>query len=547
MKNGSKVRDFEQSDPYSDNSPIEEFSFPPTPTKNTVKASLPSRKSFLNFGELDKNKNTQENSLNNTQTGSRLIPPRMLKQNENNKNDQMTGFEGFTLLTNSDFNAEHITSDNAQEAQSSGAKRSSILPLKSLFSKEQPESPKGNPKSAEIKTDVGSDEDIWATMSSLPIPSNNKQLPERKSRNLNINDQSNFSPKKQKKISENENFEQNRTEILTKRNDYAQNDSKEKMFTQSEASSEFEVKTESNPMKKVTEEFSNDLDNTISKFKRLFMNEFSVLMKESPQTRIDNVELFLQDISAEIDNIISTPKVNSSPKLDTLASDITNVIEDNVQIIKSTIVDTNNLRKTQIEREEVELRAFLKNLKNLQADYKNSTSAIILELDQERKSHDLMTSSESTRILEFQKQIQSLKLRQLELENTIKDQCEQLDEVEQSFQKLEMNQQCEMMKNTEVKTNKTFISEIKDCLNEIQNSVAQEPLEKVLKQFSSMERKIKNESELLNILVLEMKRSPSKPQKIPSEEEVPYNPIVESTKKKLDNIRKKKKLSDNDK
>lgn len=545
MKSGGKVVDFGESDPFSDFSPVDEFKLPPTPTKNTnnpPKSTLPTRKSFLNFGDLDKKKSTDDKS-DSTAGGSRFLPTGLFKANDTTINNKTTGFEGFTLLTNSDFNAEKMSSDVSPDITKTSNQKSSFLPARVLSSKTDL-SPTKSAKSPEktTKNDLNSDDDVWATLSSMPVPSSNKVLPERKTQSPLVYEQS--SPKRSMKIDENDNFDQNRTEILTKKIDFNKADTKEKMVTQSEASLEFEENKTEKQVNNVMNSFASDMDNIISKFKRLFMNEFTILMRDSPQTNVDNIELFLQDISNEINEVVSTPKVNSSAKLDTLGQDVSNIIDDNVKLIKSTIMDVNNIRKTQIERQEIELRAFLRNLKNLQTDYKNSTAAVIAELEQEHKSHDLMTTSESTRILEFQKQIQNLKIRQIELENTVKDQCEQIDEIEQSFQKLEMNQQYELMKNSETKiVSKSFLSEVNDCLNEIQNSVRQEPIDKVIKQFSSMERKLKNESEMFNLLVIEMKRTSAKSSKAQPEELT--NQIVASTKKKLERIKRKKEEEQN--
>lgn len=515
------------------------------------------KKSILNFSALKGDDPKHEQPLH--------IQSSILKQDDTLNHNQSTAFGGFTIQSSTNLSPDLIPSDEGAFPDVPKVTNSKSL----LFNSKPPmttpktkSSPMLGSKSNEIvrNQEDDNDNDIWETFNAIPLPSKNSPIKKSSVSTVglkpqfmpNVNIESDpmeqepfsFKPKtsllKQVNNDSQETSSQ-QTEIVA-RKDALQSTEDNNQFSGSDASSQYQIKVPKSQTIEVN--FATHFDNVRNDFMRLFLNEFKVLMRGAQNNDFVDIESFSNGLKKDVDDIVGFHKISDNSQIDKIGDIVTNTINEETKLIKAAIVETNNLKKTDLERQEIELKSLSKSVKRLASEYKVVASSTLLELSQEQKDLDIIHSANIDKSLSIQKQMQDAKIRRIELESKLNDTNIDLDETEKSIQKIDfMMQQRESEKTVESSaTPPQLIDEIKSLLLDIQKISYTSPHEKLAKKIASLEKRVKLESQKTATLLFEMKAPIPEIELMKRKEKIVIDndpSIITSTKKKLNSIKRK--------
>lgn len=165
--------------------------------------------------------------------------------------------------------------------------------------------------------------------------------------------------------------------------------------------------------------FRGALDRSFASVRRIFSKEFSSFVRTQPQNQglgVLDVDDFTEQLTSEIEQMIMGPVITVDLNQQQLARKISAIIGEHTKPMTSILADVDARNSTAAEQHLIELRQLQDEVERLHASFKSNTDGIIKELEFERQNIISIHGYEHARVRDLESRLNSIKLKQVELE-----------------------------------------------------------------------------------------------------------------------------------
>ena len=165
--------------------------------------------------------------------------------------------------------------------------------------------------------------------------------------------------------------------------------------------------------------FRGALDRSFASVRRIFSKEFSSFVRTQPQNQalsVLDVDDFTEQLTSEIEQMIMGPVITVDLNQQQLARKISSIIGEHTKPMTTILADVDARNSTAAEQHLIELRQLQDEVERLHTSFKSNTDGIIKELEFERQNIISIHGYEHARVRDLEARLNSIKLKQVELE-----------------------------------------------------------------------------------------------------------------------------------
>lgn len=181
--------------------------------------------------------------------------------------------------------------------------------------------------------------------------------------------------------------------------------------------------------------FMRALERSFASVRRIFSKEFSSFIRSQPQhqgTSSIDFDDFTDRLTNEIEQVIMSPVLTVDLNQQQLARRISSILSEHTKPMTAILADVEARNATAAEQHIIELRQLHDEIESLHSGFKANTDTIVKELECERQNAISLQGYESARVRELEARMNSLRLKQVELETRAAHQHAERDNLDRT-------------------------------------------------------------------------------------------------------------------